>query len=180
MTTHTATRSYVQLDAPVQVQRQDSHNCWMRRPERRGLPIPVPARVSPRRAGGRRPGRLHPGRSHGARACPSIGTLDVHLSGAVLKRELISSWTWQVKICYAYCKGLKTNACANCNPVRFNEPRGKSSHTVARAPFVVSIVFPRLWKMLTTCDILSNSKRNWNLPLLRGGEMEISGIQILK
>lgn len=117
---------------------------------------------------GRRPGRLHPGRSHGARVRPSIGALDVHLSGAVLKRELTSSWMRQVKICYAYCKGLKTNACANCNPVRFGEPRGKSSHTVARAPFVVSIVFPRLRKMLTTCDILSNSKRNWNLPLLRG------------
>lgn len=31
--THTTTRSWVQLDAPVQVQRQESHNCWMMCPE---------------------------------------------------------------------------------------------------------------------------------------------------
>lgn len=30
MTAHTETTCCVQLDAPVQVQRQDSHNCWMR------------------------------------------------------------------------------------------------------------------------------------------------------
>lgn len=124
------------------------------------------------------PEYLHPGRICGACVRISTVALDIHLLGAVLKWELISSWKWQVKISYAYCKGLKTNACTNCNPVRFSEPRSKSSHTTMCAPFGVSIVFPRLRKMLTTCDILSNSKRNWNLQLLRRRYMEMMAFKL--
>lgn len=114
------------------------------------------------------PGCLHAGWSHRAHVRTRAGALDIRLLGAVLKWELISSWKWQVTICYAYCKDLKTNACVRCNPVCFSEPRGKSSHTILCASFVVSIVFPCLWKMLAMCDILSNFKRNWTFLLLRG------------
>lgn len=174
MTTHTATTCCAQLDAPVQVQRQESHNCWMRCwsdehcPSRASPGVSVPCIWFLPWLAGHQPGCLHPGWSHGAHVRTRIGALDIRLLGAVLKRELMSSWKWQVTICYAYCKGLKTNACARCNPVCFSEPRGKSSHTIVCASFVVSIIFPCLWKMLTICDILSNFKRNWTLPLLRG------------
>lgn len=168
MTTHTEPTCCVQLDAPVQVQRQDSHNCWMGCWTDELCPLPCQPRcLSAVHLAGHQPGCLNPGWSHGACAKTRIGALDIHLLGVVLKRELISSWKWQVTICYAYCKGLKTNACARCNPVRFSEPRGKSSHTVC-ASFVVSIIFPCLWKMLTMCDILSNFKKTWTLPHLGG------------
>lgn len=175
VTTHTATTCCVQLDAPVQVQRQDSHNCWMRCCSDELCPslcqpsVSVPCIWFLPRLAGHQPGCLRPGWSHGAHSRQDtrwcFGYPPV---GAVLKRELISSWKWQVTKCYAYCKGLKTNACARCNPARFSEPRGKSSHTIVCASFIVSIIFPCLWKMLTMCGNLSNFKRNWTLLLLRG------------
>lgn len=174
MTTHTETICCVQLDAPVQVQRQESHNCWMRCwSDEFCPPLCQPRCLSAVRLvpalAGRTPARVPAPRvNHGAHIRTCIGALDIHLLASVLKWELVSSWKWQVTICYAYCKGLKTNASARCNPVRFGEPRGKSSHTIVYASFAVSIIFPCLWKMLTTCDILSNFKRNGTLPRLRG------------
>lgn len=171
MTTRTATPRCAQLDAPVRVQGQESHNCWMRHCRDELCPPPgasVPLLWLLPWLAGHQAGRLQPGWSHGAHVRTRVGALDIHLLGAVLKQELISSWKWQVTMCYAYCKGLKANAWARCNPARFSEPRGKSSHTIVCASFIVSIIFPCLWKMLTMCDILSNFKRNGTLPLVRG------------